>query len=240
MTRRRSPNRSWLVGSVCLLGLLGLGCEEEPEVAPSYPFTFTAHADGQPLEGVQVMVEGVALPGTTNTEGVMRHALTGPEGAPIRINAQCPEGHRSPADPETRTLRHVVGLDPASQDRGIQVTFECPPEHRDVVVIVRTNDQPNLPILVDGRETTRTDASGTAHIHMRVQPNHSFQVQIATASNTQLRPVDPTHPFTVADEDSVFQWDREFEIEAPPRPRRRRRRPAAAAPIRLPIRIGGR
>ena len=214
-------------------------CDDEPVAPPTYPFTFTAHSDGDPLEGVQILIEGTALPALTNDEGVLRHQLVGPEGAPIRITAACPEGHRSPAVAETRTLRRVVGLDPASQDRGIQVTFECPPEHRDVVVIIRTNEQADLPVFVDGQERTRTDASGAAHIHMRVQPNHSFQVRIATAQNPLLRPVDPTHPFTVPDQDAVFTWERDFEEERPVR-RRRRRRVAPVAPVRMPIRIGGR
>lgn len=218
-----------------------LGCSEPPPEPVAYPFTFTATSDGQPLEGVSVTLNEGTL-GTTNGEGILRSNLTGPEGAPVSLNAICPEGHRSPDQAQVHTLRRVVSLDPATQAQGIQVSFDCPPEHREAVVIVRTHDQTGLPIYVDGREVARTDESGVAHVHMpQMAPRTGFQVRIATAAiNERLRPREPSQTYTVPDHDEVFVFDQRFEEEAPPRRRRRRRRRRPEPEVRLPIRIGGR
>jgi len=228
-----------LTSGVALAALVLAACSEEPAPAPRYPFTFTATSDDQPLEGVTVTVNDAPI-GTTDGDGRLRRDLTGPEGAPVSVNAQCPEGHRSPEQAQVHTLRRVVSLDPAAQAQGIQVSFDCPPEHREAVVIVRTHDQTGLPIYVDGREVARTDDSGAAHIHMpQLAPQTSFQVRIATAAiNDRLRPSEPTQTYTIPDRDEVFVFDQRFEEEAPPRRRRRRRR-RQPPPVRLPIRIGG-
>lgn len=236
---RRKPLRIGLALSA-LTVTTALACSDpEPEVV-SYPFTFTATSDGRPLEDVTVTLNEAPL-GATGDDGILRSNLTGPEGSPVSLNAVCPEGHRSPDQAQVHTLRRVVSLDPATQAQGIQVSFDCPPEHREAVVIVRTHDQAGLPVYVDGREVTRTDESGVAHVHMpQMAPQTGFQVRIATAAiNDRLRPREPSQTFTVPDHDEVFVFDQRFEEEAPPRRRRRRRR-RTQAPVRLPIRIGGR
>lgn len=212
-------------------------CGEEPAPPPRYPFTFHAHADGQGLEGVQITVNDAPV-GVTNAAGVLHVDLTGPEGAPVRIHAVCPEGHRSVDDAKMQNLRRVNSLDPATAARGIEVTFSCPPEHRNAVVLVRTHDQAGLPIMLDGREVARTDGSGVAHLAVAMLPGTTFQVLLDTRHNERLRPRSPTASYTIPDHDEVFVLDQRFEEEAPPR-RRRRARPRPAAP-RLPIRIPSR
>lgn len=244
MRRRVTPHLAAMLRVALVVpatAALSFACSEPEPEQVAYPFTFTATADDQPLEGVMVTLNEGPL-GTTNGEGVLHSNLTGPEGAPVSLNAVCPEGHRSPDQAQVHTLRRVVSLDPATQARGIQVSFDCPPEHREAVVIVRTHDQAGLPVYVDGREVTRTDESGVAHVHMpQMAPQTGFQVRIATAAiNERLRPREPSQSFTVPDHDEVFVFDQRFEEEAPPRRRRRRRRRPAAEPVRLPIRIGGR
>ncbi|MCC6873192.1 MAG: hypothetical protein IT378_02695 [Sandaracinaceae bacterium] len=217
------------------LAALLAACEEEAP-PPRYPVTFEAHSDGQPLEGVQVLL-GQRVLGTTNGEGVLHLDLTGPEGARVPVTATCPAGHRSPESLQEIVLRPVVSLDPAAQARGLQVTVPCPPERRTAVVIVRAGGQPNLPVFVDGRELARTDASGTAHVAVSMAPQTSFNVQLATASNPLLRPQDPSRPFTVPDADQVFVYDQPFQIEQPARVRVRRPRAPTTSRRPLPVKI---
>jgi hypothetical protein len=210
-------------------------CDDEPAAPPRYPFTFLTHADGDGLEGVQVTVNNSPV-GVTNGEGVLRVDLTGPEGAPVRVSAVCPDGHRSIEDAQVHNLRRVQSLDPATAARGIEVTFACPPEHRSAVVVVRTHDQVGLPIMLDGREVARTDGSGAAHLAVVMTPGTAFQVLVDTRHNERLRPRSPTQTFTVPDHDDIFLVDQRFVEEAPPR--RVRRRPRTVAPAsRLPQRI---
>jgi hypothetical protein len=223
--------------TACSFALILGACGEDDEPPPRYPFTFSATVDNQPLEGVSITVnEQVA--GTTNGEGLLQQDLTGPEGAPVSVGAQCPEGYTLRGETQVHTLRRVISLDPATSQRGIQVQFACAPEHRDAVVIVRAADRVGLPVELDGREVGRTDANGVAHVHVRMAPQTSFQLRIATASNERLRPQNPSRSFTVPDRDEVFVFDQPFEEEAPPRRRIRRATPRSTA-VRLPIRIGG-
>ncbi|MEC7519408.1 MAG: hypothetical protein VYE22_06045 [Myxococcota bacterium] len=228
--------RHALIIAACAAALVA--CEEEEAPPPRYSFTFSATTDGQPLEGVTISVNDDPK-GDTNGEGIFRQDLTGPEGAPISVNASCPEGYHLVGGAQSHTLRRVASLDPAVTNRGIQVSFECAPDYREAVVVVRTHDQTDLPVFLDGSEVTRTDESGAAHLYVRMQPNTSFEVRIATASNERLRPQEPSRSFTIPNRDAVFVFDQEFEEERPPRRVRRVRRAAPAAP-RLPIRIGGR
>lgn len=225
--------RALSVASIALLG--ALACEGEPEPPPRYPFTFTAHSDGDPLEGVEITMNGSSL-GTTNGQGVLRSDLTGPAGAPVRIGAVCPAGHRSPDQEQVQTLRRVQSIDPAAAARGIEVTFTCPPEHRSAVVLVHTHGQTAMPVILDGREIARTDPSGVAHLSVEMAPGTTFQVQLDTRHNERLRPRSPTQTYTVPDHDDVFVLNQRFEEEAPPR-RVRRPRPPPPPAVRLPIRI---
>jgi hypothetical protein len=211
------------------------GCDSEPDAPPRYPFTFSAHADTAPLEGAQITVNGGPV-GATNSEGVLHVDLTGPEGAAVSVNAVCPAGYRSPEEPQMQNLRRVQSLDPATARRGIEVTFDCPPERRDAVVVVRTHDQAGVPVMLDGREVARTDPSGAAHLHVAMAPGTTFQVLLDTRYNDRLRPRSPSQTFTIPDRDEVFVLDQHFEEEAPPRRHRPRARPRQRT-VHLPVRI---
>ncbi|MGE0790515.1 MAG: hypothetical protein AB7S26_32860 [Sandaracinaceae bacterium] len=245
-TVKRPPLRGFRSGQRRALGIvvgfavcvsLGAACEEEPAPPPRFPFTFSAHTDRQPMEGVSIRVNDQEI-GVTDDHGQLRLDLTGPPGATVLVSARCPEGHRSPEQPQPHTLRVIQSLDPAASARGVQVSFECPPEYRDAVVVVRAHDRADLPVLVDGREVTRTDASGAAHVHMRMSPQTSFHVQIATASNERLRPRDPVMSYTVPDHDTIFTFDQRFEEEARRRTGRRRSGPTKVPTTSLPFNIG--
>lgn len=221
--------------SFALLTTLLAACEEEPVAPPRYPFTFNVHADGQGLEGVQLTVNDNLI-GTTNAQGVLQVDLTGPEGSPVRVDATCPAGHRAADEAQVHNLRRVQSLDPATAARGIEVTFSCPPERRNAVVVVRTPEQTDLPIMLDGLEVARTDGSGVAHLAVNMVPGTTFQVRLDTGSNERLRPRSPSQSFTVPDHDEVFLLEQAFREE---RVRRRRvRRPPPRPASTLPVRIG--
>lgn len=223
--------------ALILIALCLAACEDAPEAPARYPFTFAAHADGEPLPAVQVLVNEQPV-GTTNDDGLLRVDLTGPSGAQVRVQAVCPAGHRSADGAQIHNLRRVQAIDPATTARGIEVSFPCPPEHRAGVIVVRTHDQVGVPVLLDGREIARTDESGVAHLHVAMAPGSTFQVQLDTRHNELLRPTSPSSSFTLPDHDEVFVVDQRFMQEAPPR--RRVRRPVARPVARLPVRIPSR
>lgn len=216
------------------VALLWAGCEEDPPPAPRYPVTFVATSDGQPLSGVTITIDDAPI-GSTGVEGTLRHALIGPAGRERTFAARCPEGYRSPGRAQ------VLPAGGAADPNNLRVHFDCAREYHEAVVIVRTNDQPGLPIYIDDQERARTDASGIAHVHIpRLAPETSFQVRIATASvNERLRPVEPTETYRIGHQDQIFVFDREFIEERVRRRGGRRNRRQERTRPRIPQPIRG-
>jgi hypothetical protein len=203
---------------------------------------------GVPLAGVQISANGSPVPGTTGADGVLRIELSGAEGSSVAVSATCPAGHREPDPIAPLILRRVIDLATGGA-AALQVSVTCRPLSRHGVVIVRAGGEgprEGIPVLLDGREVSRTDRSGVAHVALDLPPGTAFSVQLATATVApMLRPTDPTMPFTVPDHDEIFIFDRPFDTEVPPpAPRRRARRRATSAPttgpVHIPTRLGGR
>ena len=89
----------------------------------------------------------------------------------------------------------------------------CPPTLRRVVVAVKAENGPNLPVVYLNKVITRTDVSGAAHFALEVAPGAQFQVTLDTGENTKLKPPSPSKPFTVPQHDDILVFDQKFEVE---------------------------
>lgn len=227
------------------LSILGLVACEEPAPPTPYPVTFVAMSDpGEALAGVTITAGGMNA--VTDATGMLSVELQGPEGSTVPISAACPDGHRLVTAPAPLVLRRVIDLT-TGMTAALQVTISCPPTSRHGVIVVRASGEgprEGIPVMIDGREVTRTDRSGVAHVALEMAPGSAIQVQLATSTvMPMLRPADPSMPFTFRDADEIFVFDREFESEEPPAaPRRRGRRRATPPPtggvIHIPTRLG--
>lgn len=237
--------------SLALLGALTAIACEEPPPPPVFPITFVAESDpGSPLAGVTITVAGAA-PAQTAADGSVRLELSGEEGTSVPVTATCPDGYRDGPPLSPIVLRTTVGVGGAPAP-GFRVSVSCPPATRQGVVVIRaggtgTATRAGLPVMIEGREVARTDASGVAHVSLNMAPGQSFQVLLSTATaSPMLRPQDPQLTFVFPDANEIFAFDENFDEEAPPAPERphRRRRAAAptAGPVLIPVRIpsGGR
>ncbi len=222
-----------------------LACEEPPP-PPVFPITFIAESDpGSPLGGVTVTVAGAA-PAQTAADGTVRLELSGDEGTSVPVTATCPEGYRTAPALSPIVLRTTVGVGGAPAP-GLRVSVSCPPAMRQGVVVIRaggtgTAPRSGLPVMIEGREVARTDASGVAHVSLNMAPGQSFQVLLATATASPLlRPQDPQLTFVFPDANEIFAFDENFDEEAPPEPvhhaRRRRAPPPTTGPVMIPVRI---
>jgi hypothetical protein len=193
-----------LCAAVCVLALR---CEPAP--APPFEVLVKVTSDrDKPLEGAIVLYEGKKV-GLTNVDGAALLRMRGTEGVSLLINVQCPAAFESPPKPINVVLRRVV------ESKRPEYSVACPPSIRTVVVAVRADNGPNLPIMYLGREVGRTDEAGAASVLLLVKPNEQFQLAFNTTEkgNERLRPQNPVATFLVKQHDELFTLDQRFSLE---------------------------
>jgi hypothetical protein len=196
------------------LGLwLLLGCDQHS--APStYRVAVLVEGDpSMPLAAASVVVDGKPL-GATGADGRATLRLQGKEGDVVPVSIRCPADHKSPPAPIAVPLRR---LEDPSRVPLYQVS--CPPEVRTIVVAVRATQGPDLPVMYLGKEVARTDASGAAHVQLRLHPEERFELMLNTEGEGEprLRPQNPTAVFVAKDRDELLFFDQRFEVEKPKR-----------------------
>lgn len=216
------------------LGALFVACDDPPP-PPQFRVSFTALADASPLPGVQIGIGGRPL-GVTNDAGVLRANLRGREGAVVAYRVQCPAGYRDPEESPPLTLRQFRGLDPAAAARGVEITVHCRPSDRLAAVIVRSGGIANIPVLMQGQPVALTDASGVAHLMLKLPPSTPFTLALDTSANPRIAPASPSQPFVVPDADEILVFDSPLiEQRAPARRRRAvKQAPVFTGPVRIP------
>jgi hypothetical protein len=196
-----------------LVAFAMLGCKGMEEKPP--PFEMLVHVEsdpGRPLEGASVQVNGKQK-GRTAQDGRARLSFVGKEGEAFDLWVRCPNGYMSPTKPITASLRRIS--DPSKLP---QYDALCPPLERTVVVAIRADNGPNLPVMYLDKEIARTDVSGAAHVLLPMKPGDSFQLTLATneKGNEKLRPQNPSLPFTARSQDDVFLFEQRFTREREP------------------------
>jgi hypothetical protein len=196
---------------------LTTGCNLlKPPPAPSFQAVIHVEGDpGQPLAGTQINFKTKPI-GVTDTNGVLQFKLKGSDGQVFDLSVKCPDGYESPAKPISVTLRKLA--DPKAMP---EYRVSCPPTLRTVVVAVRAENGPNLPVIYLGRERTRTDQSGAAHLVLQVPPNQPIQLKLDTTEFKTLKPESPSQTLQVKDQDDVFVLEQDFKIERKYVPRAR-------------------
>lgn len=205
---------------------------------PLYPITLRVMSDSRPLPGAAVVIAGREL-GATDAQGRFRMETVGVEGTSVEVVVRCPAGFRSPAQPLAVVLRSTVQLDQAQRGQGIETTAQCPPTQRIAAVVVRVPGRPNLPILYENREITRTDLQGIAHMIFRVGGGDTLRLRVDTREQPLLRPANPELVVHTTDADNVYVSTQGFEEAAPPRAPRPRAAPVIRGPQRIPARRPG-
>lgn len=185
-------------------------CASNEAPDPGYEVVVRVSGDpGQPIAGATIAANGAKV-GATHDDGSAKLKFRGAEGDQVDVAVTCPAGHQSPAKPLTITLHKT-----ADPHRRPEYEVACPPTTRTVVVAVRADDGPNLPVMYLGKEVARTDASGAAHVLLRLGPTDTFELTLGTGEkgSEQLRPQNPVASFAVKGRDDVFTFDQRFTIE---------------------------
>ncbi|MDB5219916.1 MAG: hypothetical protein JWO86_7843, partial [Myxococcaceae bacterium] len=95
----------------------------------------------------------------------------------------------------------------------------CAPLTRTVVVGIRAENGPNVPVTYLGKEVGRTDAWGAAHVVLSVKANEQIALVLDTKSGgdkaPKLRPESPSLTFVAKDKDDFVTLEQKFEVEKP-------------------------
>jgi hypothetical protein len=200
-----------------LLAALVVACSALEAKPLRYSATIRVEADpGAPVAGAEVLRDGAAL-ARTDASGRATFDLEGLEGEAIGIFVRCPGDYTSPAEPTRVLLRRNQDAERLPIYR-----VKCAPKLRTVVIAVRADNGPNLPVVYLGKEVARTDESGVAHAELRLRPGERIELTLNTDDNTRIVPQNPSAVFFAKDRDELLFFDQSFKTLAGPRIGRRR------------------
>ena len=208
----RMPSRRSLP-SVVTSALLVLPVACDGGRAPA-DYALSIHVESDPghaLAGAEVRL-GAKQIGTSGPSGVVKVVAHGTEGDVLSFDVACPEGYQSPSRPLSVVLRRLSGKGGAPE-----YVVPCRPTARTLVIAVRAEHGPDLPVVYLGREVARTDRSGAAHVSLVSPPEESVELVLDTGNAPRLRPHSPSARFRVGDADDIVVLDESFQLEDAPR-----------------------
>jgi hypothetical protein len=203
-----------------LLGLvpLVLSCNSkslEAPPPPTFPVMIRVESDpGVPMPGAQLTRKDQPL-GVTGPDGKFSAVLQGTEGDVQEVKVVCPQGFESPTRPIQISLRRL------SENRPAEYSAYCPPNVRRVVVVIRAENGPFIPIVHLNQVIGRTDASGAATFLANVKPNDQLEFTLLTSNDETFKrhhPQDPKVGYLVQPQDEVVVLTQEFKVDKPPPP----------------------
>jgi hypothetical protein len=194
-------------------------CLSEPDEsaapAPSsdFPVSISARNEGKsPVADVEISL-GKQLLGKSDVRGNARFALHGAEGDTLALNVKCPASYASPERPLSVGLRHLGNGSTAAR-----FEVECFSLVHNVVVGVRAENGPRLPILRFKSVVGQTDDQGVAHVLLQASANEQIALTLDTSRNTNLLPQSPTLDFVTRDADELVLVAQKFTVkQAAPR-----------------------
>jgi hypothetical protein len=205
------------------LVLVLYGCATAPRAEVESVLVRVEAAPNVPVSGAEVRIPG--RPGArTDTQGLARVDLEGRQGDAFSVDVVCPDGFLSPKPIDVS----LVAL--AEQAKVPEYRARCVSLTRSVVIAVRAEKGPNLPVMVLGREVARTDASGAATVHLDVRPHEPTTVSISTREARALLPQNPSMSFVATDNDDFLLFDVDFTTPAKDKPKPVANRARKAAP----------
>lgn len=193
---------------LCVAALAGCA----PRVRPTYRVVVQVESDpGVPLAGARFSRAGRSL-GESDAAGTFSTELRGAPGDVVSIEVQCPDGHRTPAEPLGVLLRRIE-----ERARDPEFRVNCPPLTRQLVIAVRASNGPDLPLRYLGQQIARTSPDGAAHAVLRATPGETLTFTLDTSSSraAKLMPQQPELKVTVPERDEIVLFDQPFTKPKP-------------------------
>ncbi|WP_394847236.1 hypothetical protein LZC95_07180 [Pendulispora brunnea] len=197
----------WASSVLAVLVGTTTSCQDPP--LPQFDVVLRVESDPDvPLPGAVISRDNKDV-GTTDAEGRAKLTVRGHEGTAFDYFVRCPADYESPPKPITVVLRQVV-----DKNKPPEYPVACPPTIRRVVVAVRAEGGPNLPITYLQQRVATTDASGAATVLLNMRPGDQFELGIDTSMKgyERLRPQNPIFAFSVKPKDEVLNLNAKFAL----------------------------
>jgi hypothetical protein len=178
--------------------------------APTAPFELVVHVESDPgrsLQGVVVSKRGDDAQSTTDGDGDVTLHLSGLEGQSVDLTVKCPTDYVTSPKPLTVMLRRG--------SKTPEYDWSCPPAIRHLVVALRTDNGPSLPVSYLGQTIGRTSATGTFTHVFALQPGTRVDLELDTTKHTKLHPANPKFSATVGALDDVVTFEQTFNADPP-------------------------
>jgi hypothetical protein len=193
-------------------GLLAVAvaCNPPAPPSPAAPIALRVTSNrGAPVSGAEVL-SGSNVVALTDANGAASLDVGGREGDTFEVEVRCPPPFRSPAPLVIRKLAITGGA--------TEMTVKCEETARTLVVVVRAEGGPNLPILHLGKEVGRTDRSGAAHLKIDADNRERIELTLSTEGIEGIHPQNPTTAFEPNENDEVRELAVTFTRDAKRKP----------------------
>lgn len=207
--------RSFIAVACSALSFGGVGCRESTQdLSATIDFGIDVDVTSDPGKGTpsaEIVARGRSI-ATTDGAGHVSLQLGGAEGDVVELSVKCPAGFESPSQPMSVAIHRL-----STASRRPHFDARCAPQRRTVVVGVRADRGPNLPVMHLGREVARTDESGAALVALTVKPGEHVSLMLDTKTDAtkgpKLLPESPTLTFVAQDRDDFVTLDQRFDVE---------------------------
>lgn len=191
-------------------------CAQAP--APASVVLRVTTTRGQPVVGAEVSLQRSVVARSDET-GAARLEVSGRDGESFELFINCPPPLRSPVRPIV-----VRRLD--IQGGAAEHTAKCEETRRTLIVAVRADNGPDLPIFHLSREIGRTDRSGAAHIKIDADIRERIELTLGTGA-AKVHPQNPVAVYEPANQDELQR----FEVTFTRDPKKVARKPVVTGPI---------
>ena len=145
--------------------------------------------------------------GLTGADGKLTVTLAGRPGQVAPLSVKCPEGYASPERTVDVGITELAAGSPAP-------LFEarCTALAHSLVVAIRAENGPNLPVVYLGKELARTDAEGVAHVVLKLPPGETASLRLDTSAAPALKPQNPELLFKASNRDEMVMLEQKFSV----------------------------
>lgn len=205
------------IRSAVLVGFLALPMCEPPPAPPVGVTLRVTTTQGRPVNGAEVRLRG-SVTARSDEAGSARVVIGGKDGESFELHIQCPAPLRSPVRPLVVRRLDIKG-------GAVEHSVKCEETQRTLIVAVRADNGPDLPIVYLGNEIGRTDRSGAAHLKIDANIHERVELTLSTAQKKMkgVHPQNPVAVFEPADHDEI----REFAVDFKSDPKKQGPKPAA-------------